>query len=567
MSRGDEKSGPRSGGGRSATGRQPSGLVAASHRDRTLSPSLAAMLLGTALVGCAVEPLPWEIALESAALRERAVAVEARILEGGCAGRAVWSASASRGALHPGPPALDPGRYGVEARAMDASCRWFAGACEEVELPGSSPVRLVLRLTAEQVDCEAAACPAGGCGGADAGVSCSELAGCPECERCEAGTCVPADDALRCASGRCASGRCEPDEGGCGAGPVVDRLAVGEEFTCALVGGRPFCFGFDMARQLGLGGDELEVDLPRPSRFRGPFDDLAAGEHSLFARADAEIWAWGANGHGQLGVGDMMDRGSPTPIGPSPGWAPFAVSVTGQHTCAIDAVGALRCTGENRFGQLGLGGDGLRVRFEAVPGGPWTAASAGNDHTCAIDVDRRLFCWGRNGGRLGNGNTEHASSPQRVGEASDWLAVGAGEDFTCGIRAPGDLHCWGKNEEGQLGLGVIDGTTRGAPARVGEDRDWASLAVGGFFACASKTDGSLHCWGANESGQLGRGTQARSPVPERVPGGPWRSASAGRFHVCALDPTGRPFCWGRGTRGATGQGDRLARPLPSPVCW
>ena len=81
--------------------------------------------------------------------------------------------------------------------------------------------------------------------------------------------------------------------------------------------------------------------------------------------------------------------------------------------------------------------------------------------------------------------------------------LGAGENHTCATRTDGSLWCWGLNGEGQLG----DGTTvdRYVPTRVGTGTNWRSASGGRAHTCATKTDGTLRCWGYNAYYQLGEG--------------------------------------------------------------
>jgi alpha-tubulin suppressor-like RCC1 family protein len=48
----------------------------------------------------------------------------------------------------------------------------------------------------------------------------------------------------------------------------------------------------------------------------------------------------------------------------------------------------------------------------------------------------------------------------------------------------------------------------------------AEVAVGDGHACARLADGSVACWGANESGQLGDGTTLDRHLPTFVIGLP-----------------------------------------------
>jgi alpha-tubulin suppressor-like RCC1 family protein len=79
--------------------------------------------------------------------------------------------------------------------------------------------------------------------------------------------------------------------------------------------------------------------------------------HTCATRTGGTLWCWGYNVAGQLGLGGDTDQDLPrqvtTPA--AGGWA--AVSATFGHTCATRADGTLWCWGKNDFGELGIGGD------------------------------------------------------------------------------------------------------------------------------------------------------------------------------------------------------------------
>ena len=111
----------------------------------------------------------WSFGFEDAALRERAVRVEATIRRGGCTDtqEAIYSVIAPVAGDAAPPPELGPGRYAFSGRAIDRQCRWYAAGCTDVALPTDRgrPVLVNLRGIAEIAECAAATCSEGRCGG------------------------------------------------------------------------------------------------------------------------------------------------------------------------------------------------------------------------------------------------------------------------------------------------------------------------------------------------------------------------------------------------------------------
>jgi alpha-tubulin suppressor-like RCC1 family protein len=140
---------------------------------------------------------------------------------------------------------------------------------------------------------------------------------------------------------------------------------------------------------------------------------VAAGAfHSLAICADHTVWAWGANGAGQLGLGagDTTDRPVPTRV-PSIADA-VQVAAGGFHSLALTIAGGVLAWGANNVGQLGTGSDapsGVPLRtFSFGVGG----VAAGYEHSLALMCNRTVEAWGSNGfGQLGNRGDGQRTSP------------------------------------------------------------------------------------------------------------------------------------------------------------
>jgi len=137
-------------------------------------------------------------------------------------------------------------------------------------------------------------------------------------------------------------------------------------------------------------------------------------------------------------------------------------------------------------------------------------------------------------------------------EAFD-IFVDAGDAHSCATRQ-GALYCWGSGADGRLGLG--DEEDRDAPARVGTDADWVTVATGVAHTCALKTDGTVWCFGANAVGQLGQGSATSSNVPRLVPlPEPAVQLSSEANTACVVLEGGELMCWGRNWEGNIGLSD------------
>jgi alpha-tubulin suppressor-like RCC1 family protein len=134
-----------------------------------------------------------------------------------------------------------------------------------------------------------------------------------------------------------------------------------------------------------------------------------------------------------------------------------------------------------------------------------------------------------------------------------WTAVAAGDHDTCGIRTDGTLWCWGWNQTGQLGNGTVASASR--PQQIGT-ATWRAISTSHDHTCAIQTDGSLWCWGNNATGQLGDGTTGSQLVPEHIGAATdWDVISCGYAgFTCAIATTGALRCWGNDFNGELGDG-------------
>jgi alpha-tubulin suppressor-like RCC1 family protein len=128
-----------------------------------------------------------------------------------------------------------------------------------------------------------------------------------------------------------------------------------------------------------------------------------------------------------------------------------------------------------------------------------------------------------NYGQLGLGDAlDRGDGPGEMGASLPFVDLGPGAQVasvsacdyrTCALLTNGSVKCWGSNSVGQLGLG--DAFDRGdGPGEMGASLPFvdlgpgavvASLGVDSTHSCALFTNGSVKCWGFNDSGQLGLG--------------------------------------------------------------
>jgi alpha-tubulin suppressor-like RCC1 family protein len=152
-------------------------------------------------------------------------------------------------------------------------------------------------------------------------------------------------------------------------------------------------------------------------------------------------------------------------------------------------------------------GDGLRAIALGTNRSATTVLSAGLFHSCVVLDDSSLKCFGRNdAGQIGQGDkVDRGDRPNQMHDAFS----------SCVLLSDATVKCFGLNAQAQLGQG--DTTIRGGKVAFygyvgaikavdfGPNRTVRSMATGGYHVCAVLDDGSLKCFGNNDSGQLGLG--------------------------------------------------------------
>lgn len=353
---------------------------------------------------------------------------------------------------------------------------------------------------------------------------------------------------------------------------------------------------------------------------------------------DDEIYCWGNAGYGMLGIGTGQPNPQPTPTRvqkPAGMTGEITAIALGYHTgCAI-AGGDLWCWGRDHLGQVGVGGSSrlqknVPVRTAVI--GAWNGRPVTNvaahpyAHTICAVAGGEAYCWGDNTyGLIGDNTTSNRTVPTLVRQQSGYLLgktvtdidislaprvidgqvgttpttpVSGGGTEVCAVATPhrhcyqpahtctstldGEMYCWGTNQYGQLGQGSWDLSTHRSPLRVLgllNGKAVKDVATSYYTTCALTTEpvtnDRMFCWGGNNSGAGGLGVTygcdtspairqtlcSPAPVVMESPGLANRdivSISAGVNRTCALADN-LTFCSGLNTHGQLGDGTTTNR--------
>ncbi len=370
---------------------------------------------------------------------------------------------------------------------------------------------------------------------------------------------------------------------------VFQSISAGTSHACGVTAQHvAWCWGRNAEGELGntsVSAACSDAGIPcstKPVRVEGglSFNVVSAGNNfTCGVTTVGTAYCWGAGAQGQLGTGSQSSAGRPQRV--SIEYVTFqTISAGYSHACALSTAGQAYCWGSNAGGRLGTSASlsGGRVTPGPVAGQlQFRSISAGYYHTCGVTRSGAVYCWGRNEqGETGNGATEAHGAPAKVAGDFAGRAVSAAVqfDFSCAVGRDSTLACWGANCYGQLG---VDSTTEqcGTPAMPCSSSPKPVKVTGAFqsvsayfsHACAVSAAGDVSCWGSNDQGQLGNGSESgMSATPLVVgSGGPYTAVATGRQFTCALGADGAARCWGRNAEGQLGTGDTANHSTPTAV--
>ena len=332
-----------------------------------------------------------------------------------------------------------------------------------------------------------------------------------------------------------------------------------------------YSWGFNSSGQLGIDNTINRSSPVQVGSLTTWKTTCGGGDCSAAITATGGLYMWGQNSNGKLGLGDTADRSSPVQVGALTTW--LQVSTSYHSTLAVKTDGTMWAWGQNSYGKLGLGDTASRsspVQVGALAN--WAIVSVGQFHAVAIKTDGTFWAWGYGAfGCLGLNNTTSFSSPVQVGALTNWSRIQeTGRIWTIARKTDGTMWSWGFNAYGQLGQNNT--TYRSSPVQVGALTTWSTVTGGYGTGFAIKTDGTLWSFGRNNHGQLGinaYGADNRSSPVQVGALTTWRSISQNggdsSAPVIATKTDGTLWSWGRNQYGQLGHSDTTNRSSPVQV--
>lgn len=242
--------------------------------------------------------------------------------------------------------------------------------------------------------------------------------------------------------------------------------------------------------------------------------------HSLVLTADGEVYTFGTSAFGAMGQGPDVRQTAPLLLRVTKSIRIRQVAAGSRYSLLVTDEGQVYTFGENRRGQLGLGG-GQKIVYEpervqgALADDPVRIVATGDEHVIVSTESGTVYSWGANAhGQLGNGRIADSPVPTKVQKlpTNGLVSMACGAQHTLVVTDNGQkVWAFGSNTEGQLGQGprsMSEEKIRVFPALIQtlsnqKNRDIVQVVAAANHSLALSKNGEVFSFGSNTFGQLG----------------------------------------------------------------
>ncbi|KAI5611802.1 putative E3 ubiquitin-protein ligase HERC4, partial [Silurus asotus] len=315
-------------------------------------------------------------------------------------------------------------------------------------------------------------------------------------------------------------------------GKVVRGVGCGRRHTVFLLGdGTVYTCGCNDLGQLGHDKARKKPEQVMALDAQNIVAVSCGESHTLVVNDKGQVFAWGQASDGQLGLANKEEcMRVPRTVKSLSEVHVVQVCCGYRHSLALSRRGQIFSWGQNRYGQLGLGKEGPCALtpqvIQSLQGIPFAQVSAGGAHSFALTMSGAVFGWGRNKfGQLGLNDNQDRCFPSllKTLRSQRVVYICCGEDHTAALTKEGGVFTFGAGGYGQLGHNTINHEVN--PRKVFElmGNVVTQIACGRQHTLAFiPSSGKIDSFGLGGNGQLGtRNTCNRiSPAPVK---GQWRA--------------------------------------------
>ncbi len=323
--------------------------------------------------------------------------------------------------------------------------------------------------------------------------------------------------------------------------------------------GHVYSFGLNEVGQLGL-GDEIDKNVPTLIPNLNNVIQIGVGEsdNTLFLNENGEIYVFGANDYGQIGM-DLYNYYTPIPVINPRLQNVIGIFVAGESSFVFDNNGQTYVFGFNQDNQLILENNhddqyvpivnprlqnivqisgifdksivldnegNIRIygsdagfysmnwfeRFLSQERIKVVSVAAGNNHYLLLADNGRVYSFGSENLGLGDRQTYY---PTIIPNMVNIIAIAVGYNHTLALTNDGHVYSFGDDNFDQLGLGNYD--SMNVPVIIPNLNNIIEIACGPYTSFALNNQGEVYAWGQNTYGELGVGDNNNRNIPTLIP--------------------------------------------------
>lgn len=337
--------------------------------------------------------------------------------------------------------------------------------------------------------------------------------------------------------------------------------------------GEVYAWGSNEDGELGIGSEDYSKNQSEPVKINGlsNIEKIYIQEHSIFAQTNiGEIYSWGDISHGILGVESEQNINAPIKIEGLTGIKKLYLDY--NVAFAINDLGEIYSWGDNSNGQLGIGNEEeqtVPAKVNDIKGIKELYYNYTYDTVFALNRFGEVYSWGANYyNQHGTGDNIDKSVPTKIIGLTNVTKIYNNGSSAYARLSTGDVYAWGYNGYGELGIGDIE--NQSIPAKVtglanveeiyNEDEQGNTIF--------RTKGGELYSCGRNYNYLLGIGIGDEECVntPVKISGVTGvDEVVRNRENILVKTQNGEVYSWGTNKYGECGVGNTEIQKVPAKV--
>ena len=279
--------------------------------------------------------------------------------------------------------------------------------------------------------------------------------------------------------------------------------------TCLDTNGSVFILGSNLKGQLGIGSTELkQTEVPQKVNLPSTIQISCGNYFTICLTDNGDVYSFGDNLKGQLGIGNNVAFFNTPQLIESLKDVEF-VECGGEYVFCKTIDNQVFCWGNNEYGQLGLGNtenQNLPIQCSSLLNINTVDIKCGDRHTLLLTMNQQILSCGYNEeGQLGRSSKmKYSYNFKIINELSAIIRIECGDSHSMCVDENRDIYFFGDNGCGQFG---VDDETSSIPLKHPSLANIIDISKGGehtFVKVLSElNEEEVYSFGYNQSCQLG----------------------------------------------------------------